>query len=45
MANIDAALVQNIFDLPQAERKPDVIHNGKFDNFRAGFIVLEVIDL
>jgi len=41
MANINAALVQNIFDISQAERKPNVIHDRKFDDFGAGFVIFK----
>lgn len=44
MANINTAFVQDVFDLPQAERETNVIHNGKFDDFWTGFEVFEVID-
>ncbi len=33
MTNIDAALMQNIFDLTQTERKSDIIHDRHFDDF------------
>jgi hypothetical protein len=43
MAHINAALVQNIFNLAQAERITDVIHDGEFDDFWAGFVIFEGI--
>ena len=43
MTNINAAHMQNIFDIPQAERKANVVHDGKFYDFGAGFVVFEVV--
>jgi chemotaxis response regulator CheB len=32
MANIDAAFVEQIFDLPQRKRKPNIHHHSQTDN-------------
>ena len=32
MADIDAAFVEQIFDLPQRERKPDIHHHSQADD-------------
>jgi len=39
MADVDAAFVQKIFDIPKRKRKPDVHHHRKADHLRAGFEV------
>ncbi len=44
MTDVDAALVQNVFDLPQAEGKSNVIHHCELDDVRARLIVFKVID-
>ncbi len=36
MADIDAALVQKIFDIPEREWKPHVHHHGEADDLWAG---------
>jgi hypothetical protein len=41
MADIDATLVQKVFDISKRERKPDVHHHRQADDFRAGFEVAE----
>lgn len=41
VANIDAALVQDILDLAQAERIPDVVHHRQLDDFGTGYEILE----
>jgi hypothetical protein len=33
MADIDTAFVEQIFDLPQRKRIPDIHHHSKADNF------------
>jgi len=32
MADINAAFVEQIFDLPQRKRKPDIHHHGQTDD-------------
>jgi len=39
MADVDAAFVQKIFDIPKRKRKPDVHHHRQADHLRAGFEV------
>ena len=39
MADVDAAFVQKIFDIPKRKRKPDVHHHRHADHLRAGFEV------
>ncbi len=41
MANVDASLVQQIFDIPKRERETDVQHNRQADDLWAGFKVFE----
>ena len=41
MRNIDPALMKNIFNLSQAERKSNVIHNRQLDDFGAGLEIFE----
>ncbi len=41
MADIDPALVQQVFDIPQGKRKSDVQHHRKPDDFGTGFEVLK----
>jgi hypothetical protein len=41
MADLDAALVQQILDVPQREREPDVHHNRQADDFGRRLEVLE----
>ena len=41
MADVDAALVQKIFDVPQRQRKSDVHHNRQTDDFGAAVEILE----
>ena len=41
VANINAAFVQNVFDLPQAKWISHIIQDSKFYNFRAGFEIFE----
>ena len=43
MADIDAALVQQIFDISQRERKSNVEHNRQANNLRAAVEVLEQV--
>ncbi|WP_245306361.1 hypothetical protein [Roseovarius aestuariivivens] len=43
MADIDAALMQQILDIPQREREPDIHHNRQADDLSAGFEILERI--
>ncbi len=40
MADIDPALVQQIFDISKRERKSDVQNHRKADDLRASFEVL-----
>jgi hypothetical protein len=35
MANVNAAFMQKIFNIPQRERKPHIHHNGKADDLGA----------
>lgn len=37
MTNIDAALVEKIFDVPQRKRKADIHHDRKADDLRGRF--------
>ena len=39
MADVDAAFVQKILDVPKRKRKPDVHHHRQADHLRAGFEV------
>lgn len=41
VTDVDPAFVQDILNLAQAERVPDVVHHRQFDDFGAGFEVLE----
>ncbi len=41
MADIDPALVQQIFDIPQRKWKSDIKHHGQADDLGTGFEVLE----
>ncbi|WP_371810811.1 hypothetical protein [Ruegeria sp. HKCCD7318] len=41
MANVDASLVQQIFDIPKRERETDVQHNRQADDLGTGFKVFE----
>ncbi len=41
VADIDPALVQQVFDIPQRKWKPDVQHHRKADDLGTGFEVLE----
>jgi hypothetical protein len=41
MADVDAALLQHVFDVAQRERLTDGHHHGKTDDFRASLEVLE----
>ncbi|MDA1154854.1 MAG: hypothetical protein O2873_08895 [Proteobacteria bacterium] len=41
MADLDAALVQKILDIPERQRKPDIQHHRQADDFGAGLEVLE----
>ena len=36
VTDVDAALVQQILDVPQRKRKPDIHHHGKADDLGAG---------
>jgi len=35
VANVDAALVEKVFDIPKREREPDMHHDAKLDDFRS----------
>jgi hypothetical protein len=35
MANVNAAFMQKIFNIPQRKRKPHIHHNGRADDLRA----------
>ena len=41
VAHVDASLVQQIFDIPKREWKPDVQHHRKTDDLGTGFGVLK----
>ena len=41
VTDVDAALVQEIFDIPQRKEKSNVKHHCQTDDFRAGLEVLE----
>ena len=41
MADIDPALVQQIFDIPKREWKPNIQHHRKADDLGAGLEILE----
>ncbi len=41
MADIDPALMQQIFDIPKREWKSDVQHHRKADDLGTGFEVFE----
>ena len=41
MADLDPALVQQIFDIPKRERETDVQHHRKADDLGTGFEVLK----
>ncbi len=41
MAHVDAALVQQILDVPKGEREPDVEHHRQADDLRARLEVAE----
>ena len=41
MSNVDAALVQQVLDVPQRQRIPDVHHHREVDDFRRGLEVAE----
>ncbi len=41
MADVDASLVQQVFDIPQRKWKPDVQHYRKTDDLGTGFEILE----
>ncbi len=43
MTDIDAALVQQIFDIAKGQRKPDVHHNRQADNLSARFEIAKWI--
>ncbi len=41
VTDIDASLVQQVFDIPQGKRKPDVQHHRQADDLGTGFEILE----
>jgi hypothetical protein len=41
VAEIDAAIVQQIFDVPERQRESDIHHDRQADDFRAAMKVLE----
>jgi len=41
VADVDAAFVQQVLDIPKRERKPDVHHHGQADDLWAGFEIPE----
>mgnify|MGYP001566248043 CR=1 FL=1 len=41
VAHIDAAFMQQVFDIPKRKRKSDMPHHRKADNLRAGFEVVK----
>ncbi|WP_261307886.1 hypothetical protein [Ruegeria atlantica] len=41
MADIDASLMQQVFDIPQGQRNSDVQHHRQADDLGTGFEVLE----
>ena len=41
MADVDAPLVQQILDVPERQREPDIQHHRQADDLGAGFEVLE----
>ena len=41
LAHVYASLMQEIFNIPQRERKPHIQHNSKLDDLRAGFEIAE----
>ena len=41
VAYIDAALMQEVLDIPQRQRKTDVQHDGRANDLRRGFEVAE----
>ncbi len=41
MADIDASLMQQVFDIPQRKRKLDVQHHRQEDDLGTGFKILE----
>ncbi len=41
MADIDASLMPQVFDITKRKRKPDVQHHRKTDDLGAGFEILE----
>ena len=45
MAHIDPTLMQQVFDIPERERKPNVEHYRQADDLRARLEVLERVAL
>jgi hypothetical protein len=43
MADFDATLMKEIFDIPQRKWKTNVEHHGQADDLGAGFEVLESV--
>mgnify|MGYP004007052857 FL=1 len=43
MADVDATFVEQIFDLPQRKRKPDIHHHGQADDLGGGLEISEWI--
>jgi len=41
MADVDTALVQEVFDIAQRQRESDIHHHAKLDDLRRGFEVAE----
>jgi hypothetical protein len=41
MADIDAPFVQEILDIPERKREPDVEHHRQADHFGTGFEIAE----
>ncbi len=41
MADVDASLMQQVFDIPQRKWKPDVQHHRKADDLGTRFEILE----
>jgi hypothetical protein len=41
VANVDAAFMEQVFNIPQLQRKSDIHHDCKLDDLRRGFEVAE----
>ena len=44
MADLDAALLEEVLDVAQGQREPDIHHDSQSDYFRTGLEVSEWVD-